>query len=142
MTETGRPMTKKPRITIPDTSRNQDAGITYKDGIAYARYTENGKQRRRSIGCDATAHANIRIARDSIYRQLLAAGATVTSKGPKPKDLLRKRRERAAKDPMAYIRHEPKVTSKPWAFRLGSTVLGRYPSVTEARAARDKKLRI
>lgn len=126
------------RITFPDTSKNRDAGITYKDGIAYARYTEDGRQKRRKIGEESEPHVRVRELRDAFHAELLAAGAKVTSKGPKPGDLAAKRRQRVAADPMKYIRFEEKVTRAPWSVRLGSRVVGRFKTAEAARKARDR----
>lgn len=132
-------MPRKPKIQIPDTSKNPDAGIVRNKGHAYAAFTQDGKRHRRKIGTDDSTVPALRAARNKVYRELLAAGATVAVRGT-PKITRADRRERALENPMMYLRHEPRVTGSPWSVRFDDKVLGRYLTEELARAARNKKL--
>ncbi len=126
-------MSKKPVITIPATPL-PTSGIVHAKGIAYAQYTQDGKRRRKAIG-NTLFHDERLLSklRDKFYTEILAAGATVATRGPRTPD----RKAKAAADPNRYIQQR-----KPFVVVIGGKVIAECDTEEGARKARDKHLKI
>lgn len=129
-------MSKQPKVTVPDTSKNPDAGLILIDNTNwYVSYSVDGKRRRKKIGLATVTVA--RQKRTRFYNKLLAAGATVATKGPNPGDTLARRRQRVRENPERYLKHVSGLT-KPWTVRLGDdVVLGPFETKRQAVIARN-----
>jgi hypothetical protein len=125
-------MSKKPVIVIPATPL-PTSGIVHAKGIAYVWYYQDGKRRRHSIGPSVRGESWISKDRDTFYKDLLAAGATVATRGPKTLD----RKAKAAADPNRYIQQR-----KPFVVVIGGKVIAECDTEEGARKARDKHLKI
>ncbi len=120
-----------PNIQIPEVTKDKpDAGLTLKRGVWHCSYWKDGK--RVQVNFNTVTRKNARTMRDTAFKALLAAGATVTTKGRKPAtDATRAARIKANPGGTDYLRYQA-----PW------TVAGlpgqRFETEDEARAARDE----
>lgn len=122
-------------ITIPDVKAGgPDTGLSLHRGEYRAEYREGGRRKFHRLG---TVHQpTARALRNSFYRSQLANGATIATKGRKPRDT-GARRAAAMADPDIYI-----LERKPFVVVIDSKIVGDAGSREEARKLRNKHLGI
>lgn len=122
---------KKPVITIPPILK-PTSGLVAVGTTVYATYKVDGRQKRRRVGSITDKHVLVAAIRDAFYEELLADGATVSTRRPVTEAV---RKQRAAANPDKYITYR-----HPWVVVIAGKVIAECETKREAKKARDRHL--
>ncbi len=110
-----------------------DSGLSFRRGQFYVRFKEDGVQKFHRL--DTTDRKVARKMRDEIYTLLVKKhGAVVSKRGRGRPTNLPKNMTKDMIPEGVYYRH-------PWQVRIDGKIIGIYPTIEDATAARNKYLK-